>query len=240
MKAFPRQGLFPLFPLITGMIGLFLQYLLLSSADGQGLLPSDPVFGILTFLLLLLTGALCFLNLRGAALSKAYRHLFPPSRIAAAGAALGAVGIGITAFTTEATGFLSILLPITGIAGVGALLYIAYCRLIGLRPSCLLHGCLAVFLIFRLLVYCRVWGAEPQLQLYFFHLLGSVFLLLACYYRAEADALVGDYRKYLFFSQIAVFCCCVCLSGSDWLFYLSAGIWMATDFCVLPTDEEDV
>ncbi len=234
MKLFPMQGLFPWLSLITGTAGLILQHRLLSAADNRGLLPKNPVFVVLIFLLMLFTLAVSFLNLRKAAPSKAYRRLFPPSLLAAAGAAVGAAGIGISAFTMEATGFLWFLLPITGVVGAAALLYASYCRFVGLRPSCLLHGGLVVFLVFRLLACCRVWGAEPQLQLYFFQLLGSVFLLLACYYRAEADALIGDYRKYLFFSQAALFCCCLSLPGKDWLFYLSSGIWMATDFCVLP------
>ncbi len=236
MKLFSRQGLFPWFPLLTGMAGLALRFWLLSTINEQGLLPTNHIAGILTFLLLLVTLGICFWDIRTAAPSQAYRKLFPPSKIAAAGTAVGAAGMGISAFIVNAAGFLRILLPILGVLGAAALLYAAHCRRIGLRPSCLLHGGVTLFLVFRVLVCCRMWGAEPQLQLYFFQLLGSLFLLLACYFRAEADALIGDYRKYLFFGQAALFCCCLCLSGNDWLFYLSAGIWMATDYCVFPAN----
>ena len=239
MKLFSKQGLFPLFPILTGMAGLALRFRLLSAVDDRGLLPQNHIAGILTYLLLLVTLVVCFLGARSATPSTAYRKLFPPSRIAATGTVIGAVGIGVSAFTTGAAGFLQILLPILGVLSGGAMLYAAYCRLIGLRPSCLLHGGIVVFLVLRVLAYCRLWGAEPQLQMYFFQLIGSLFLLLACYHRAEADALMGDYRKYLFFGQAALFCCCVCLSGADWLFYLSAGVWIASDYCVSTSGRYD-
>jgi hypothetical protein len=191
--------------------------------------------GILSLVLLLLTMGLTAWKLHRARPSQAYRHLFPPSTLAAAGTALGAAGLGISAFMIEATGMLGILLPLLGIASIGALLYTSYCRLIGLRPNGLLHGIVAWYLIFRMLTNCRIWGAEPQVQIYLFPMLGSLFLLLACFYRAEADVMAGDYRKYLFFGQAALFCCLMCLPGDDWLFYLSAAIWLATDYCVLPS-----
>ena len=34
--------------------------------------------------------------------------------------------------------------------------------------------------------------------------------------------------------KVALFCCILCLTGGEWMFYLSAGIWMASDFCALP------
>lgn len=238
MNLSSKQGLFPWISLLAGSIGLALRCWLLSAVDDRGLLPENHIAAILCYILLAVTLGLCFMGVRKAATSKAYRRLFPPSKLAAAGTVIGAIGIGISGFTAESTGFLRLILPILGIFAAGALMITAYCRFIGLRPNCLLHGLVAVYLIFRTLVGCRVWGAEPQLQLYFFHLLASLFLLLACYHRAEADALAGDYRRYIFFSQAALFCCCLCLPGKDWLFYLSAGIWVATDFCVFPTAQQ--
>ncbi len=234
MNNHSQSGLFPWVSLLTGSVSLALRCWLLSSMDHSGLLPKYHLAGILSLLLLLLTAGVTFWSLRQAAASNAYRRLFPPSRLAAAGTALGGVGIGVSAFTVPAAGILGILVPVLGILCVGTLLYAAYCRLIGLRPNCLFHGAMVLFLVFRILVCCRSWGAEPQVQFYLFPLLGSLFLLLACYYRAEADAMAGDYRKYLFFGQVALFCCLMCLPGDDWLFYMSAAVWLATDYCVLP------
>ena len=228
------SGLFPWVSLLTGAVSLPLRCWLLSSIDGSGLLPRHHITGVISLLLLLLTAGITFLSLRQTPPSSADRRRFPPSRLAAIGSAIGGIGIGISAFTVPASGILAILIPILGILCAGALLYAAYCRMIGLRPNCLFHAAMALFLVFRILAACRIWGAEPQVQLYLFPLLGSLFLLLACYYRAEADAMAGDYRKYLFFGQLALFCCIMCLPGDDWLFYASAAIWLGTDYCILP------
>lgn len=234
MNHHSQSGLFPWVALLTGSVSLPLRCWLLSSADKGGLLPQYHITGILSLLLLLLTAGICFLVLRQAPASNAYRRRFPPSRLAAIGTALGGIGMGISAFTISANGILRPLVPVLGILSAVGMLYAAYCRLVGLRPNCLSHVVFVLFLLFRILVVCRDWGAEPQVQTYLFPLLGSLFLLLTGYYRAEADAMTGDYRKYLFFGQIALFCCLMCLPGKDWLFYMSATLWLAADFCVLP------
>ena len=234
MNQSKKLSLFPWLTLLAGGIGLALRAWLFSNVDNQGLLPENHIAGILCFLLLAGILAVSFWAARKEAPSNAYRKLFPPSAIAAIGTALAAIGMGFSAFTIEAAGFLRILVMITGVLGAAALLYTAYCRFIGLRPSCLLHVAFAIYLVFRVMVFCRHWGAETQIQVFFFQLLGSLFLLITGYYRAEADAIMGDYRKYLFFSQAALFCCCLCLVGSDRLFYLSAALWLIADTCTPP------
>ena len=221
------------------MIGFALRCWLFSSMDNLGLLPNNHIAGILTFLLLALTLGVCFLGVKNTATHDAYQQIFPRSGIAATGTAIGAVGMAISGFVLKSTGLFRFLLPVFGVLSAGALLLAAYCRFRGVRPNFLTHCAVAVFLILRALVSCRAWGAEPQLQLYFFHLLASLFLLFACYYRAELDLDSKGCRKYVFFAQAALFCCCLCLMGGDRLFYLSAGIWMATDFCVLSVKSEN-
>ena len=228
------MGWFPWVSLATGSVGLGLRCWLLTSADEKGLLPLFHAAAILSLVLLLITAGITYWHLRSATPSKASRLLFPRSTLAAAGTALGAAGLGISAFTVEATGMLSTLLPLLGIASIGALLYASYCRYIGLRPNGLLHSVMVVYILFRILACCRVWGTEPQLQIYLFPMLGSLFLLLTCYFRAETDAMAGDYRKYLFCGQIALSCCLMCLPGNDWLFFGSAALWLTADYCILP------
>ena len=229
-----KQGFFPGFPIFTGILGFGLRCWLLSTADGNGLLPEGHIAGILPFVLLAITLAACFLGVWKAVPADSYRHLFPVSEFAAIGTAVSAVGIAFTAFSSGGSSLLRIIMPLLGIFSAAALFFSAYCRLKGLRPNFLMHSILAVYLILRTLAGCRVWGAEPQLQLYFFQLLAYLFLLIACYYRAELDISGTDGRKYVFFSQAALFCCCLCLTERDWLFYLSAGIWLAADYCTLP------
>ena len=237
MNRSSKMVLFPWVSLLAGGLGLALRVLLLSTMDNQGLLPENHFAGIVCFLLLAAVMGICFWQVRMQLPSNAYRKLFPPSLIAAIGTAVGAVGMGISVYAVNAAGILRLLIVIAAVLGAGAMLYAAYCRFVGLRPSCLLHILLAAYLVLRVLACCRNWGTQTQLQLYFFQLLGSLFLLIACYYRAEADALIGDYRKYIFFSQAALFCCCLCLNGTDWLFYLSAAVWLTADNCIPPRHE---
>lgn len=235
MHSSSKQGIFPWFPLFSGVIGLALRSWLFSLATPQGLLPHNHISAILTFLLLAITLGVCLLGVRKGAPTGAYAQLFPRSPVAAAGIVIGAIGMGYSGFTLNTTGILGIFLPVLGVLSAAALLLAAYCRYKGLRPNCLAHCIVVVFLLLRILGCCQTWGSEPQLLLYFFHLLACLFLLIASYYRTEMDVQTKDCRRYVFFGQAALFCCCLCLLGEDWVFYLSAAIWMATDFCVMPT-----
>lgn len=220
---------FPWITVFTGIVGAALQFWLLSSVDATGLLPKNHIAGTLSFLLLALILGAIFLLIRKAEFSPRYEKLFPRSPIAAAGSAAGAVAIGISAFTQTGTGLFRVLLPVLGALSACALLALAYFRLKGMRPHCLFSCVAAFYLLFRNLILCRQWGTEPQMQLFFFQLLASMFLLLACYYRAELDANTRYPRQYAFFNQAALFCCCLCIPGENRIFYLLAAIWMAAE-----------
>ena len=238
MKQSSGLGLFPGFPLFTGMLGFGLRCWLFSSVDSNGLLPENHIAGILSLILLALTLAVCLIGVKKAASSESYHSLFPTSALSAIGTAIGALGIGYAAITERSSAPMGMLLLILGILSCGALLFAAFCRYKGTCPNCLLYGLVAVYLMLRTLVSCRVWGSETQLQMYLFQLLASVFMMVACYYRAELSIRPGNCRRYVFFSQAAVFCCCLCLPLQDWLFYLSVGLWLAADFCTLPSANE--
>lgn len=233
MKKTFQPGLFSWFAIFTGAVGFSLRCWLFSAVEPNGLLPENHIAGILTFLLLAMTLFACYMGVKKAVPSKNFARLFPGSRFAATGTVLGAIGIGVSAFTLKTTGFLIFLVPILGMLAAAALLVSASCRLRCARPDGFLHGIVTLFLIVRTIACCRSWGAEPQLQLYFFEMLASLFLLIASYHRTELDMGMGDYRRYAFFSQAALFCCCLCIPGNGGLFYLSAGLWMATDYCML-------
>lgn len=235
MNRFSKIRLFPWAPLLAGIVGFALQIWLFSLEDAKGLLPQGHISEILSFILLALVVAVCWFGVQNSAPTKDYCELFPTSKVAAVGGLIGAAGMGFSAFMLPATGFLRYLIPVFGLLGAGALVAISYCRFEGRQPNSMLHGAITVYLILRTMGACRIWGAEPQLQVYFFQLMASLFLLLACYYRAALDLQAGNSRMYVFFSQAALFCCCLCVPGGDWLFYLSAGIWMATDYCTPPS-----
>ena len=234
-----KPVLFPGVTILSGIAGFSLRCWLFSAADLHGLLPKNHIAGTLSFVLLAVMLVLCLLEVRKAHLPQDHSQLFPPSGFAAAGTLIGALGMGYSAFTLTAKGFLQVIVPILGILSTLALVLSAYSRWQGLRPHCLLHGTVVIYLIFRTVAYCQVWGIESQLQLYFFELLACLLLLIACYYRTELDVHTDHSRQYVFFSQAALFCCCMSLIGKDWLFYLSSAIYLATDYCVIFPKEQD-
>ena len=237
MNHLSKPGLFPWFSLLTGLIGLSLQSLLLSAVDKSGLLPVGHFGSIMTYILLAVTLGVCFLTLRRATVSQAYSRQFPRSYIAAAGNAIGAAGLLYCTFTLTAAGVFGILLRVTSALSGVILLVMAFCRIKEQRPHYLLRCVVTVYLMLRAVTCCRLWGSEPQIQLFFFPLLASLFLVLASYYRTELDAKNGDCRRYAFFNQAALFCCCLSIPGESGLFYLLSAIWMAADSCVLPVRE---
>lgn len=237
MNRISKPGLFPWFSLLTGLIGLSMQSVMLSAVDRNGLLPAGHFGGVVSFILLAVTLGTCFLTLRRASFSHAYGHQFPKSYIAAAGNVLGAAGMIYCTVTQSAAGVFGILLRVLGALSGVVLLVMAYCRAKGQRPNYLLRCVVTVYLLLRTVACCRDWGAEPQLQLFFFPLMASLFLAMASYYHTELDAKNGDCRRYFFMSQAALFCCCLSIPGEGGLFYLFAGIWMAADHCVLPAQE---
>lgn len=235
MRISKRVGVFPLFTIFTGALGYAARTWFLSLIDERtGLLPENHFCGNATLILLAVTMLVCFLAVRNAPRVEDYGKLFPPSLIAAIGGMVGALGLGVSAFVVKGVGVLAYGLPIFGVLSTAALVYTAWCRFTGKKVSGLLYGVVVVFFMLRVVAWCRVWGTEPQLHIYLFDLLASLFLLMAAYYRAEMPNSTAHYRRYAFFSQMALFCCMLCLTDGEWMFYLSAGIWMASDFCALP------
>lgn len=238
MTALFKKYIFPGFPLVAGFIGFGLRCWLYSARQ-EGLLPENHIAGSLLLVLLAAVLALCLWVVRKLSYSEGYPEQFPKSVFAGVGIALGALGMAWASFAVEAVGVLRFLLPALAALGAGAMVLGAYCRIRGTRPHCLSYGLFATYLIIYVLARCRAWGAEPQLQVYFIPLLALLFLLIACYYRAELTIREGNCRRYMFFAQAALFCCCVSLRGEDWLFYLSGALWTAADFCALSFRGQD-
>ena len=232
MKQVPKAEVFSLFSIITGVIGFAMQSWLFSTVDNKGLLMHVHISAVISFLLLAAVVAVNMLFLRNFKPGGEYHHLFPQSTVAGVGSMLAAVGMGICAMLPVSALVLRIFVRVFGLLSVAGLLLGGYNRLQGKRINCLVYGALSVFLIFRTLVFCQLWSAEVQVETYFFPLLASLSLLMSAYYRAAMGADLKNCRQYLFFRQLALFCCLVSLAGPDRLFYLSGAIWMATDFCV--------
>ena len=121
-------------------------------------------------------------------------------------------------------------------------LVLAFARYKGAHLSVLFHGVVCVYLMVYLVSHYRLWSSYPQLQSYAFELLAIVFVMLACYQRAAADAGKGDRRAYTFFSLAAFFFCVATLPGCDKAaFFIGCAVWMFTTPCRLnlPVSKEE-
>ena len=232
MKQLSKTEFFSLFSLVFGFIGLGLQIWMFSTADSQGLLLHGHISETLSFIALAIVAGVNYVFLKIVNPKGEYTLLFPESPIAAAGCLFAAVGLCMSAFNTPAQGTLLYLLYVLGIMSGIVLIIAGFRRLQGEQPNGLLYGVVTVYLIFRTLAFCQKWSAEVQIQTFFFPLLGSIFLLLTAYYRAELGADMGNCRRYLFFRHLALFCCLCSMAWGDWVFYLSSAAWVATDYCL--------
>lgn len=233
MNTESRSGIFPWFTVIEGIAGFFLQCWLFSAIDLNGLLPAGHVAGILSFGLLALTLVICWLGARNEE-DLCPDRLFFSSGASAVGIGLSAVGLAASSVTLYGNGILQLLAFGTGILAAAALGYIALCRAKKFHADAMLHCIITIHLILRTMVSCSGWSAQPQFLQYFFPLLACVFLMITSYYRAALALGLEHSKKYVFFSQAALFCCCVCCRGSDWLFYLSCALWLTFD-CPAPS-----
>lgn len=233
MKLKAPRGIFPWFTVIEGIAGFVVQCWLFAAVDSNGLLPQNHAAGIASFALLALTLVICWFGSRDEQ-DICPDKLFFSSAIAAIGIGLSAVGIAFSALTAGGTGILQILAFGSGILAAAALGYIAVCRARKFHADAMLHCIITLHLILRTMTSCSSWSAEPQFQLYFFPLLACVFLMITSYYRAALALGVEHSKKYVFFSQAALFCCLLCCRGEDWMFYLSGALWLTFD-CPAPS-----
>ena len=226
----------PLLVLFGGVLGFLLRlWLFVTGVDSKGLIRSDHPANSLVFLLtaaVLLGLYLCLRPLTGI---PTYRRLFKHSVLSAIGCWVAATGILASNFCElfMAHNNISLLSFAFGVLAVASLAILGIFRLRGARPNTCLHGCVAVYFMIHLISQYRNWSAEPELQVYVFQLLASVFLMLGAYHRTTLDACCGSRRWYVFFNYGALFFCLLALCSSQWLFYLTMAIWTATGFCSL-------
>ena len=240
MKKYFSPKLLPLFPLCTGLLGLLLRVILYRVAiDEKGLIISGHILSVLPFVLTAVVLAVLFLCIRNAAPPSAYAALFPPSYTAAFGGICAAVGILLMdiyeLFMRQDA--ITIACLVLGVFAAAGLICSARCRIRGKQPSFLFHTMLTLYFMVHPLSQYRFWSADPQLLNYCFHLLASVLLMLAAYYRAALDASAGSAKRYAFYSQAALFFCCISIHGSSWLFYCAMAIWTATNLCACTQED---
>ena len=239
MKRYLKLAFLPLITLGLGLVAYALRTLLWISTIGtatSSLFPAGAWPDVLSWTVVGITMAFLAVatwNLRGAT---KYSCNFPASIPAAIGMMLAGVGFGITSAIDLSAGTDSIgtASAILGFISAGAMGYLAYGRIKGIRLSVVFHGIVCVYLMLHLISHYRLWSSFPQLQTYAFELLAIVFVMLACYQRAAFDANCGNRRAYAFFTLAGLFFCVATLPGCDnAAFFIGSGIWMYTTPCRL-------
>lgn len=224
-----KASIVPLFTVSTGVLGMIFRFWLnTSGTDKEGLvIRSHP-----SVALMFITTAITLLVLAACAVGvdKTPRPL-PRSIAGAVGCFIGGVGIFATdlmelSASDDIVGTISFLF---GILAALCLIYMGLCRMKGTEGHLLAHVALTLYFMIHLVLQYRQWSSTPQLQDYFFPLLGSVFLMLCCYHRACKDMGQSSEGRFLFFNQAALFCCFLSMSGSAWIFYAAMAMWTTLD-----------
>lgn len=234
-----RSRILPHFTLGAGLLGLVLRIWLFSDIDEKGLLPAGhPADSALYILTALTLGILC-LATRELTSRKTSKGILRP--VTACAYVLGGLGLLFDSLLH----FSGANVRLAGVAMVGGflggivMLCMAALLFMGKKPVFWMHAVLTVVLMLDTVAQCQVWGAEPQLQAYFFPLLASIFLILTGYQATSLAAGQGKIKLLAFFSQCALFFCCVSLNTAQWPLYLGMLFWAAVQFfpCILPQKE---
>lgn len=226
----------PWLALVLGVPAFGLMALLMRTGlDDRKLFIPGHFAGILLWILAAAMATAAFLSTRRYGGKAKYGRMFPASTPAACGilAAAGAVAWSTWSIWTSGTDPLNQAVAIPGLAAVGSLVYLAWCRFRGLRGSFLLWSIVTASLMLRLMLSYRVWSSEPELLRYCFPLFASVCLTLAFYYRTAFSVGLGDRQNYLFFTQLSAFFCLTVLGSGFDLFYLGMLAWCLLDLTVL-------
>lgn len=237
MKKIFKPNLFPLFTLTAGAIGFGLRlWLFLGGTDSKGLLVKGHPAGIVCFVLTAITLAVIALCCRTLPPLGNYRKLFPASLIAGIGCFVAAAGIlyvDIRDIMSQRD-TITLITMVMGVLAAASLVVIGLFRMKGKRPFFPLHSIVTVYFMLHLVSQYRLWSSQPQLQVYFFPLLASVFLMLTTYHYTVLDTeKKGKRQAFLFCNQSAVFFCLLSLQEAAWPFYLTMGLWLTTNLCSL-------
>ena len=229
-----HSSILPYFTMGAGGLGLTFRLWLYSAADKNGLLPAGHFANAGLYILTALTLLVLFLATRELQPRHISKRFYRASRCCAYAA--GGLGLILTSvlklFPSNAR--LASIAIIASLIGGILMLLLAGLAVLHKKPPYWVYGILTVVFMLNTIAQCQAWGAEPQLQEYFFPLLASVFLILSGYQKTALAAKQGNPRKLALFSQCALFFCCLSLNSSLWPLYLGLMFWSAVQiyFCI--------
>lgn len=237
MKHPSRSNLLPLFPALAGVLGLILRIWLFSTIDEKGLLPAKHIADTLLYILTAVTLGILFLATRDL---RSIRN--GSARLTSIlGCILGSAGLlftGLLYLSNTAAQF-SAIAAAACIAGSITLLAMAILMFLRKDISYGFGAILTVCLILYTVTNCKSWGTVSQLQEYFFPLMAAIFLILSAYHFTLLSASQGKPQQLAFFSQGALFFCCVCLNTVQWPLYLGMLCWAAVQlYLCIPAQKE--
>lgn len=232
-------NILPFFTMGAGGLGLALRIWLYAGTDEKGLLPAGHPAEIALFILTALTLGILFLATRELKPRRIHKKFVRLS----SGCAylLAGLGLILTALLklTGSTTSLAWVAKAASLVGGLVLLYMALLKASGKRLPYWLNATLTVVLMLDTVAQCQTWGAVPQLQAYFFPLLASIFLILSAYEKTVYTARQTSTNKLAFFSQAALFFCCLSLNTQQWPLYFGMLFWAAAQLypCIFAKKE---
>lgn len=236
MKQYFSIKYLPKLTLVAGGLGFLLRLWLINAENSRGFLPRWHISAILLYLLTLSVMVGLILATRYLQQGNKYSFNFPANTT-------GAIGTLCCCFAFAVTGIVDLIhhtdgfstcIGLLAIIAALALSQVATARWKGEHPSALWHIIVCVYLIFRVFFMYRSWRTNPQLLDFCFQLLALICMLLSVYHRATFDEDMGNRGRYTFFSCMALYFCCLCVTGDENIpFFLGSGIWMYTNQCAL-------
>ena len=207
-----------------GLAGLGLYRLLYAvGLDGRGLLKSGHFAWVLLCLLSILAGALVLVNtLRIRGVGGRPLHSLPAA-IACAAAALASAGVCISNLRSASPFY-----ALPALLAALAFVIVGLCRFRGRRPNFLLHVVICIHFALQMLKLYQTCSVDPQIQDYFFQLLGCIALTVTAYQLAAFDLGRGQRRWLCLAALSAVYLCIVSLGSTETCFYLTGAAWAFT------------
>lgn len=234
-----RFSLLPFFTMGAGGLGLALRLWLFSAADDRGLFPPAHPANCSIYILTALTLGILFLATKNPAPRRVNRQYLRISSTCAY--AIGGLGLILTAFWTlsGSNAKLAWIAVAASVIGGLAMFFMAALKFARKQLPYWLPAILTVVLMLDTVAQCQVWGSVPQLQVYFFPLLASIFLVLTAYHKTVFAARKNNARLLAFFSQGALFFCCLSLNTSQWPLYFGMLFWATVQLypCMLTKKE---